>query len=162
MKIHIVIQQYTCCLYHMVLCYLSHSEKGGRECLVCSPCCLSCFFHLSSHHSHIFGRMSFLTAVPCASFVLQPLHPWMPHMCIYTGLCPFGGHTAHIYTCIYKMIILCVWLSHQSVKKYDILVHFSLGPKQTNIYYTLSNTLTKFYFASLGQTSGVLCWVTYC
>lgn len=98
-------------------------RKGGWGVSCLFPMLFILFFSsLQSSFTHLAGCPSYLQylvlALSCNLFIL-------------------GWHTH---------VPLHVWLSHQSVKKYGILVHFSLGPKQTSIYYTLSNTLTKFYF----------------
>lgn len=53
-------------------------------------------FCLASHHSWIFGGMSFLPAVPCTYLYVAICFSLDAPMCNYTDFCFCGGHMAHV------------------------------------------------------------------
>lgn len=62
-------------------------------------------FCLASHHSWIFGGMSFLPAVPCTYLMLQFVFPWM-HPCATIQIFASVVVTWLMYVC--KIIIHCL------------------------------------------------------
>lgn len=84
MKICIDIQQRVACTtWFYATCPI---QKRGVGSVLSVPYAVYLVFFISPVIIHTFGRMSFLSAVPCACFVLQPLHPWMAHTCASTCL----------------------------------------------------------------------------